>query len=148
MTLRHRNFGNNQKVVGNVENKSRGDPRREKFQIISWGWGLGILANERAGNGPCDQSEAPGKLESWCFLRRENECRLPSLSLSRGNMERIWNPAWDQESRCSETRRDLQGEKKLRIILASNSRICRWTIFIFPRKHGCGGRMSPGLNRR
>ena len=34
MTLRHRNFGNNQKVVGNVENKSRGDPRREKLQII------------------------------------------------------------------------------------------------------------------
>ena len=35
LVLRHMNFGNNQKVVGNVENKSRGDPSREKLQIIS-----------------------------------------------------------------------------------------------------------------
>ena len=115
-------------------------------------WGPGTLANERTGTGLWDQSEAPGKLESWCFLRREKWVSTSQFVIVAGKYEEGLE-SWARsrsKPRCSKPRRgsDHRGEKNWE----SFSQVIREFVvgqrFIFPRKIGGGGQMSPGLNRR
>ena len=60
---------------------------RSKTGKVTFSWGLITLANERAGRGPWDQSEASGKLESWCFLRREKWVSTSQFVIVAGKYE-------------------------------------------------------------
>ena len=101
-----------------------------------------------SGTGPCGQSEAPGKLESWCFLRREKWVSTSQFVIVAGKYEEGLE-SWARsrsKPRCSKPRRgsDHRGEKNWE----SFSQVIREFVvgqrFIFPRKSVLGVRCHQG----